>query len=70
MTNTMQFSGVINSEETMAGLLRDGRRVYVEMLSVYLGAPEGLRDDPEYWRGRIEAGDFEDDENPPMAWIE
>jgi len=38
MKNTMQYAGVINSEETMAGSLPDGRRIYVEMLSVYLDA--------------------------------
>lgn len=70
MKHTMQFAGVINSEETMAGSLPDGRRVYVEMLSVYLDAPEGIRDDPGYWLHRLQKGDFEDDENPPMVWVE
>src|SRR6185295_4609418 len=66
----MQFAGVIDSEETMGGLLSDGRRIYAHMLSVYLSAPEGQRDDPEYWRQRLEAGDFEDDENYPEVWVE
>jgi len=69
MNNTMQFAGVIDSEETMSGLLPDGRRVYAHMLSVYLSAPDGPRDDPEYWQKRIDAGDFEDEENYPLAWI-
>ncbi len=70
MKNTMQDAGTIKSEETMSGLLFDGRRIYVEMLSMYLAAPEEFRDDPEYWRQRHEAGDFEDDENDPMVWVE
>ncbi|HEX3643641.1 MAG TPA: hypothetical protein VHV10_20320 [Ktedonobacteraceae bacterium] len=67
--NAMQFAGVIDSEEAMAGLLPDGRRVYVHQLTVYLSAPDGLRDDPEYWRRRLEQGDFEDEENSPSVWI-
>jgi len=72
MKNTMQFAGVIDSEETMAGALPDGRRVYVELLSVYYNAPEGLRDDPGYLAETAQGrgGDFDDDENPPMVWIE
>ncbi len=69
MKNTMQFAGIIDSEETMGGLLPDGRRIYAEMLSVFLAAPEGQRDDPLYWQRRLEAGDFEDEENPPLVWI-
>jgi hypothetical protein len=56
MKHTMQFAGVIASEETMAGSLPDGRRIYVEMLPVYLDAPEGVRDDPEYWHRRLGRG--------------
>lgn len=70
MKHTMQFAGVIDSEETMAGYLPDGRRIYVELLSVYLDAPEGQREDPEYWHRRFKAGDFEDEESAPMVWVE
>lgn len=63
MLTSMQYAGIVASEETMAGYLPGGRRVYVELLSVYLDAPEGLRDDPGYWLGRLEAGEFEDEEN-------
>lgn len=70
MKNTMQFAGTIDSEETMAGSLPDGRRIYVHQLTAYYNAPERLRDDPEYWLRRLSAGDFEDDENEPEVWIE
>lgn len=66
----MQFAGSVNSEETMGGLLIDGRRVYVEMLPLFDDAPEGLRDDPEWWALRVANGEFADEENPPRAWIE
>jgi hypothetical protein len=68
--NKMQFAGVINSEETVSGLLPDGRRIFVQILSIYPmpTVAEGL--DPLYWLGRLENGDFEDKENPPIVWIE
>jgi hypothetical protein len=66
----MHFAGVINSEETVSGLLPDGRRIYVQILSVYPmpSVEQGL--DPLYWLGRLEAGDFEDEENDPIVWVE
>lgn len=70
MKNTMRFAGIIDSEETMGGSLPDGRRIYAHQLTVYYNAPEGVRDDPGYWLQRLEAGDFDDDENPPMVWVE
>ena len=70
MEKKMHFAGIIDSEETMWGQLPDGRQVYVHMLTAYSSAPEGLRDDPEYWRKRIEACDFTDPENAPIAWID
>ena len=65
----MEFAGLINSEETMSGLLSDGRRIYVHQVTVYLSAPEGERDDAEYWLRRLNSGEFEDEENDPEVWI-
>lgn len=67
-TPSMQFA-MIRSEETMFGPLYDGRIVYVECV-IFDKAPEPERDNPDYWRARIEAGKFKDAENAPMAWIE
>lgn len=66
----MEYVGMIDSEEMMSGLLSNGRRVYVNMLTIYYSASEVLRDDPEYWLKRLKNGDFEDEENYPLVWIE
>jgi hypothetical protein len=68
--NKMQFAGVINSEETVSGLLPDGRRIYVQILSVYPMPTVEQGVDPLYWLGRLENGDFEDEENDPIVWVE
>lgn len=70
MKEQMQFAGTLNSEEAMFGKLSGGRIVFVEMLSVYFDAPEGEREDPEYWEDRVLRGGFGDAENAPMAWIQ
>jgi hypothetical protein len=66
----MEFAGVINSEETISGLLPDGRRIFVQILSIYPMPSAEKRDDPEYWLKRLEAGDFADEENDPLVWVE
>jgi len=64
--NKMEFAGVINSEETISGLLPDGRRIFVQILSVYPMPTPGQRTDPLYWLERFERGDFAD----TIAWVE
>lgn len=66
----MEYAGLINSEEMMSGFLSNGRRIYVNLLTVYYNVPEEFRGNPEYWCHRLELGDFEDDENYPLVWIE
>jgi len=70
MANTMQFAGTIDSEEMMHGTLSDGRVIMVDMCSKYENAPEGLRDDPEYWLARLNSDEFDDSENYPIVWTE
>jgi len=66
----MEYAGVIDSEETMSGILKDGRRIYVHMLTAFLRAPEHYRNDPQHWLERLQNGDFDDPENPPSVWVE
>ncbi len=68
MAQTMESAGVIDSEETMCGLLADGRRIYVEM-AAYQCALEDRRENPEFWEHRWARGEFQDPENAPYVYV-
>jgi hypothetical protein len=66
----MEYIGLVDNRETLAGYMEDGRRVYVQALSVFDAAPEEERHKPEYWVARCNTGEFANPEACPLVWIE
>lgn len=62
----MRFAGKIHGEETVSCPFKGGR-IFVEAL-IYERAEDWQRDDPRYWEMRIESGEFDSEDGPPLAW--
>ncbi|GHP00612.1 hypothetical protein KSF_106590 [Reticulibacter mediterranei] len=66
----MEYIGLVNDKETLADYLDDGRRVYVQALSIFDATPKEERQKPEYWAARCDTGEFANPEANPLVWIE
>jgi hypothetical protein len=66
----MEFAGVRDSEETFAGPLPDGRSIVVASIGLFDPDTHPEHLDPQHWLTELDAGKFDDQENPPSVWTE
>ncbi len=65
----MEYAGNIASEETWAGDLEDGRRIFTQAMGTMYRMPEAEALNPEAWLTLWMAGKFADPENRPDVWV-
>lgn len=65
----MQFVGKIDREDTWAGELADGRKIYTQAMGTMYRLPEEDALNPQTWLDLWTAGKFADPQNRPDVWV-